>query len=133
MTSCMVAASHVMMMGIMSEMDEEDACLMVDRGKPRKNVFATDEEIHDTSRGHTSSNGNMRSFATRKNSIKIPAELLKNLKIEQRIQISSTTSKNRPSFGSTVQMPTHTHDDCMIREDSSTQSMFAFSPDLISF
>ncbi len=43
----MMAASHVMMMGIMSEMDEEDACLIVDRGKPQKNVFATDEGIHD--------------------------------------------------------------------------------------
>jgi len=73
------------------------------------------------SKGHTSSNGNMRGFA--ENSIKIPAELLKNLEIEQRIQISSTTSRNHSSFESTVQMLTCMHDDCMVREDSSTQNI----------
>ncbi len=52
------------------------------------------------SRGHTLLNGNMCSFA--KNSTKIPAELLKNLEIEQRIQISSTTSRNHSSFESTL-------------------------------
>ncbi len=46
MASCMVTASHVIMVGIMSEMDEEDACLIVDQSKPRKNVFAPDEGIY---------------------------------------------------------------------------------------